>query len=254
MILFFVLVLASVFVGILIHLMMMAFNPSAVDSVGTKRWFNSKGDLHREDGPAVVWYDGYKDWYQNGKRHRLDGPAIEGPDGLEEWWIEGSHITEQEFLARTGGSESTMMEDKLGNKEWYNSKNQLHRLDGPAIEYRDGQKEWWVNGKRHREDGPAIEYRNGGKAWYQDGKLHRTDGPAALLGGGHKGWYLNGVELTEQEFLARTSFNTPADWYAIALKDKKFQDAHLKYEKQQFQRCAIPELALNGINKSNYHK
>lgn len=30
-----------------------------------------------------------------------------------------------------------------------NSKGQLHNLDGPAIEYGSGHKEYWVNGKLH---------------------------------------------------------------------------------------------------------
>jgi hypothetical protein len=36
-----------------------------------------KGTLitHRDDGPAVIYADGDKEWYQYGKRHRLDGPA-----------------------------------------------------------------------------------------------------------------------------------------------------------------------------------
>jgi len=34
---------------------------------------------------------------------------------------------------------------------------------------------WFQNGKYHRLDGPAIEYKNGTKHWYQNDKLHRTD-------------------------------------------------------------------------------
>ena len=30
----------------------------------------------------------------------------------------------------------------------------------------DGDKSWWLNGKLHREDGPAIEWANGSKAWF----------------------------------------------------------------------------------------
>jgi hypothetical protein len=36
-------------------------------------------------------------------------------------------------------------EDK--NIYWSNDKDQLHRLDGPAIEYTDGHKAWYVNGE-----------------------------------------------------------------------------------------------------------
>jgi len=55
---------------------------------------------------------------------------------------------------------------------WYNDndKEKLHRLDGPAIEYADGSKSWYVDGKLHRLDGPAVERANAYKAWYVDGK------------------------------------------------------------------------------------
>jgi len=55
---------------------------------------------------------------------------------------------------------------------WYDFDNptHLHRVNGPAIEYADGDKTWWLNGKRHREDGPAVEYVKGDKSWYLNGK------------------------------------------------------------------------------------
>ena len=56
--------------------------------------------------------------------------------------------------------------DKEGNRFWYNKKKDFHRVDGPAIEYRDGTKCWYVNGKRHRINGPAIEWNNGEKYRY----------------------------------------------------------------------------------------
>ena len=51
--------------------------------------------------------------------------------------------------------------DEYGNIEYFNSKKQNHRLDGPAIEYTRGSKYWYVNGKRHRLDGPAAIWQNG---------------------------------------------------------------------------------------------
>ena len=77
---------------------------------------------------------------------------------------------------------------------------ELHREDGPAIEYIDGSKEWGVNGKCHRTDGPAIEYTTGTKAWYLNGNRHRTDGPAIERVDRSRAWYLNGQEYSEQEF------------------------------------------------------
>ena len=63
--------------------------------------------IHREDGPAVEFTDGYKAWYINGKRHREDGPAIEYVSeteyvsGTKEWFINGHYLSEEQFLQRT---------------------------------------------------------------------------------------------------------------------------------------------------------
>jgi hypothetical protein len=119
--------------------------------------------------------------------------------------------------------------DEDGDKFYYRDKAMtvLHRSDGPAIEYTNGSKSWYVDGKRHRTDGPAIEGFNGHKAWYVDGKLHRSDGPAIeranvckawLVNGkrhrtdgpaieytnGSKSWYVDDKSLTEKEFNALT--------------------------------------------------
>ena len=83
--------------------------------------------------------------------------------------------------------------------EWYQN-DELHREDGPAIEYADGDKVWYLNGKCHREDGPAVEWSNGTKKWFLNGKLHREDGPAIEWADGHKEWYLNGKQLAETKF------------------------------------------------------
>ena len=60
-----------------------------------------------------------------------------------------------------------------GDKIWRNSKGQLHRIKGPAIEYANGSKAWWQNDRLHRVDGPAIEFANGTKEWWQKiGRAH----------------------------------------------------------------------------------
>lgn len=41
----------------------------------------------------------------------------------------------------------------------------IHREAAPAVECKNGRKEWWVNGKLHREDGPAIESDRGEEAF-----------------------------------------------------------------------------------------
>ncbi len=56
-----------------------------------------------------------------------------------------------------------------------NESGELHRLDGPAIDWYDGDKSWWINGKRHREDGPAVEYNDGRRYWYLNDILYSED-------------------------------------------------------------------------------
>ena len=88
-----------------------------VDDDGTRRYYNSAGQLHRTDGPAVIWSDGTKYWYQNNHLHRTDGPAIEYANGAKMWFQNGVR----------------------------------HRTDGPAIEWHAGVCEWYLEGVRYAE-------------------------------------------------------------------------------------------------------
>jgi hypothetical protein len=91
--------------------------------------------------------------------------------------------------------------DEYGTKKWYQN-GELHREDGPAREYSDGDKEWYFNGKRHREGGPAVEYDKR-KYWYQNDLLHRKDGPAVEYDE-YQGWWYKGEQIdckTNEEFL-----------------------------------------------------
>ena len=47
------------------------------------------GKRHREDGPAIEWFNGNKYWCLYGELHREDGPAIECSDGDKEWYLNG---------------------------------------------------------------------------------------------------------------------------------------------------------------------
>ena len=80
--------------------------------------------------------------------------------------------------------------DEYGTKI-YRINNLLHREDGPACEYSNGDKWWYKNGLLHREDGPAVEKANGTKYWCKNDKLHREDGPAVSYFNGNTSWYVN---------------------------------------------------------------
>lgn len=89
-----------------------------VSETGAIRYRNKNNQLHRVHGPAIIYSDERRIWYQNGVLHRDGGPAINCANG-----------------------------DKL----WYH-RGISHREDGPAIEYSSGEKEWWINGKYVRSE------------------------------------------------------------------------------------------------------
>ncbi len=99
-------------------------------------WRDDDNQLHRDDGPAEIWPDGTKQWYQHGKHHRDGGPAVIRWDGTQEWYQHGEY----------------------------------HRDDGPAVIEPDGTQLWYQDGKLHRDNGPAAIYEDGDWEWYQHGK------------------------------------------------------------------------------------
>lgn len=106
-------------------------------------------DLHRENGPALIYPNGDYAWFLKGKRHRLGGPAIQKKD-LEQWFLNGK----------------------------------CHREDGPAfIQY----------------DHFTYGYNGGFKLWYNHGGLHRVDGPARVFSNGSRDWVLNDNELSKED-------------------------------------------------------
>ena len=74
----------------------------------------------------------------------------------------------------------------------------LHREDGPAVEYTNGDKFWYWDEKLHREDGPAVEYNDGEKQWWFNDQIHRIDGPAIEYADGTKAWFLNDHTYSEE--------------------------------------------------------
>ena len=58
-----------------------------IDKFGTITYYNDNENLHREDGPAIIWDNGDKEWYVNGKCHRIDGPAIIFNNNSHEWLV-----------------------------------------------------------------------------------------------------------------------------------------------------------------------
>lgn len=107
---------------------------------GFETRFRVNGQLHREDGPAVIFPGGDQYWFRNNQLHRQDGPARILFDGTEEWWENGQRH-------RIGDPAIIRLD---GHQEWWRN-NQLHRTDGPAVVYSDRREEWWEDGQKLRE-------------------------------------------------------------------------------------------------------
>ena len=90
--------------------------------------------------------------------------------------------------------------DEYGDRKYFNSAGELHRDNGPAVEYKSGSRAWFQNGKLHRTSGPAVEWSNDDEEWYQNGLRHREDGPAIISSGVIKCWFLRGAEYSEHEY------------------------------------------------------
>ena len=64
----------------------------------TAEWRDKDGLWHRDNGPAAIYPDGTRAWYQHGKLHRDDGPAAIFSDGTQEWYWLGKWINEEEHV------------------------------------------------------------------------------------------------------------------------------------------------------------
>ena len=128
----------------------------------------------------------------------------------------------QEFLCDCILSCSCSYAEANGEVRYYGGSGgkQLHRANGPAIEYPDGSKAWFVNGVRHRTDGPAYIGVDGTEEWWikgakvgkqkfifllnldsqtilkeylVNGVRHNEEGHAIMYFNGTRGWYMNGI-------------------------------------------------------------
>jgi len=65
-----------------------------------------------------------------------------------------------------------------------------------------GTKYWFLNGQLHRVNGPAVEWADGTKWWSLNGQFHRVDGPAIEYADGRVEYWVNGVKISKKRFLS----------------------------------------------------
>lgn len=93
--------------------------PSTIEANGDETWYldgkflykkNSNGDIielpndNKEKQYTVNVDDEKMVWKLNGVIHRDDGPAVEYFDGTKEWYDNGERITHEEFCIRASAS------------------------------------------------------------------------------------------------------------------------------------------------------
>lgn len=73
---------------------------------------------------------------------------------------------------------------RANNATYYmNHEGDLHRTDGPAVEYDDGSYSYYINNVRHRIDGPAVMCIS------SNGKIT-------------EGYWIEGTQISKEEFVA----------------------------------------------------
>lgn len=140
---------------------MISYGISVTINSTTVQWtLNDK--LHRHcDLPAYESVFGGRRWYKNGHLRRGgDLPCVITSYGDQFWRPRGQ-------FHREGGPAIIY---NNGNIAYYKN-DQLHRdsVDGhamPAVIHTNGDKFYYFEGKRHRTDGPAGEYADGRKRWF----------------------------------------------------------------------------------------
>jgi hypothetical protein len=89
-------------------------NPETVEN-SNKFWRDSTDVLHRDDGPAIIYINGHKEWWQHGKRHRDDGPAVVYASGHQRWYLYDQRLSFDGWLNKVDMSD----EDKVMMKLQY---------------------------------------------------------------------------------------------------------------------------------------
>lgn len=201
---------------------------------------NFTGKTIREDGCLVH--------YKDGQLHSTNGAAVIPPKGSplkREYWLEGKCIPCPEWKRKAAPiklqeleaekfsgdiklpdrsqvhlkdgflhseDDKPAVEAKNGEKEW-RQEGLLHRdNDKPARTSADGGQEWFQKGLRHRVGDAAIITSEGDETWFKDDLVHRTDGPAMTEirtygGGAEYSWYLDNIKMPAEEWAQKTKFS-----------------------------------------------
>ena len=123
------------------------------------------GDLHNEDGPALIRYDeegkiSLVEFYEHGELSRTPLPGNESKpskyqfeeDGRLEWYYQKGKLY-RSFDGKQKPSLIQYFDNNTISQEAYYFNDMLHRKDGPAVieYYPDGKiksEEYWLEGEK----------------------------------------------------------------------------------------------------------
>ena len=125
-----------------------------------KMWKDTDGDLHREDGPAVVRKNGTKEYWLHGEQFTFEkwkeAKKASVHTQQQNWdntlLVSISEAARKETCCVSCGSEKVpdgWVNYANGENLWHFKKGKLHNLAGPAIVRKDGTKEYWIEGKSY---------------------------------------------------------------------------------------------------------
>ena len=121
-------------------------------------------------------------------------------------------LTPEEWLSRDVYLGAFYVEWPDGSRYWFLN-GKFHKEDGPAVIKSiiniDDCEEWYFHGFPHRIGGPAISSPDS-ICWYEEGELHRVDGPAIIDVAGRKSYYLYGKFYSKEDFLSELSLEQMA--------------------------------------------
>lgn len=108
-------------------------------------------------------YDRYECYYEFNRVHRVNLPAVIYYKGdnivRQEWWSDNRRISDD------GPGEQPLRHNRGDRIQWELADGTIHRVGHPAVEGRHGTwkgcKYWRQHGQLHRTDGPAVEYPDG---------------------------------------------------------------------------------------------
>ncbi len=103
--------------------------------------------------------------------------------------------------------DTNLIKEENASTRYYDKNYNLHRDEGPAIIYKNGNRQWYRWGVMHRVGAPATIYKDL-HAWYHLGKLHRDDGPAFITSNRLEYYQLGKLHRTDGPAVVRNDSGT----------------------------------------------